>query len=483
VTRGADDSIQRAQSSSLLIGGVKSILRCDQAEVIAGIADYVVAESWRLSILSAIIERTRGTRFPSAVAVFGALRAYLQVRFMTGPKVSLINSPRTAVWVARFGNERRALEVLPQLAPEIDWGEIPFGRSPDLSAVASWTDGLVSMRRLMRLARVLQGRYSFYQVLRALELTGFYMRYLRILGSGRFALAAVSNHGNPHGIAFALAARKCGIPVILLTHGMPIRPIAKLSYDLAVVHCDAARRMYEADGCVLAHVLVHSRRAAYAPMPRERLPHAVRVGVFLCKDVREGVLARLVRNLLADPRVSEILIRAHPTNLWRGLERWIAAQDDKRLRLSTGGSVAADVQASDIVFGGNSSVLVDAVVAGRPAAYVRGIDCGPDDLHGFVANGLIFRADDDHPLEPEKILAFYQRSEWGTALRDFANIDEEEAHVAVRFADALRKLFGGLPVREHSSDHSDGVPRSGVDPLQMQHRSTPARVVQDEFVR
>src|SRR4051812_9067414 len=244
--------------SWLLYRGVKSILRCDDAEVIAGIAGYVVAQSRGLRILSAIIERTRHTRFPPAVAVFGAVRSYLHVR-----SVSRSNG---AVWVAKFDNERRQLHKLPAMLPELAWTEIPLGVSFEIEPLRSVRGVVESLRRLMRLARVLHDKYAFYQVLRGLELVGFYMRYLRILESGRFALAAVSNHSNPHGMAFALAARKRGIPVVLVTHGMPIRPVARLSYDLALVHCKAAQRAYEVDGCRFGAVLVQGRRDGYSPM-------------------------------------------------------------------------------------------------------------------------------------------------------------------------------------------------------------------------
>ena len=429
---GRTDVSGQAPAFWLLGRGIKSMLRCDDAEVIAGIAGYVVAQSRGLSILSAIIERTRGTSFPPAVAVFGAVRSYLQVRS--------ISRSYGAVWIAKLGNERRELEKLPGLVPEIAWTEIPLGRMPQVSALRGWSDGIRSLRRLTRLARVLDGRYAFYKVLRALELTGFYMRYLRILKSGRFVLAAVSNHSNPHGMAFALAAKKCGIPVVLVTHGMPIRPVARLSYDLALVHCEAARRTYEADGCRLAQVLVHGRRDAHAPMPRGPIPDALRVGVFLCKDVREARLRELVTQLLSDARISDVLVRAHPTNFWRGLQNWVSSQNDRRLQLSDGRSVSSDLDASDIVLAGNSSVLIEAAVAGRPAGYVRGLDCGPDDLHGFVAEGLIYQSDDKNPIEAEKMHAFYAREEWGSVLRVFANVDEYETQVAGRFAAGLREL-------------------------------------------
>lgn len=242
----------------------------------------------------------------------------------------------------------------------------------------------------------------------------------------------MSSRSDPHGIAFNLAAQKCGVPVALVTHGMPVRPVAKLSYDLAVVHCQAARQTYLEAGCQMARVLVHGRRQHHAPMPADPLPGRLAVGIFLCKDVNEERLRAVVEQLLGDPRVSRILVRPHPTNLWAGLDAWIASRNDPRVRRSSSGPVFRDLEAPDIVLAGNSSVLIEAVTAGRPSGYVPGLDHGSPDLHGLVARGLIYPIDDELGFAPDAMLRFYQRPDWSTVLRLFANIDEDEASVAAR---------------------------------------------------
>ena len=49
----------------LLHHGIKNILRCDEAEVVSGIARYVISQYGSLRLLSALIERTRGTPLPA----------------------------------------------------------------------------------------------------------------------------------------------------------------------------------------------------------------------------------------------------------------------------------------------------------------------------------------------------------------------------------------------------------------------------------
>jgi hypothetical protein len=417
----------------LLGRGIRGLLRCDEAEVVEGIARYVMSQHGSLRVGSALMGRARGTRLPSATALLGGLTRFLEVR--AG------ESREGVVWVARLGNERRAVEALPQLLPETDWTEWKFRRRPDAAALRALA-GLrpASIRRAFRLARRLHRRHEFFKVLRVLELLGYYARYLSLFRGGRFRLAVMSSHSNPHGIAFNLAARRCGVPVALVTHGMPVRPVARLSYDLALVHCEAARQTYEEEGCRMGRVLIHSRRQHHAPMPDAPLPRRLAVGVFLCKDVNEGRLRELVERLLADPRVSRVLIRPHPKNLWRGLGERVAARREPRLSLSTGNTVFQDIVASDVLLGGNSSVLAEALTAGRPAAYVPGLDHGTPDLHAFVARGLVYEYRDGRGLDPEAMQRFYLRPDWPAALRLFANVDEDEASAASRLREALREI-------------------------------------------
>ncbi|MDQ5835824.1 MAG: hypothetical protein M3379_03490 [Acidobacteriota bacterium] len=422
---GARDERACDESAWLLCRGVKSLLRCDEAEVVEGIARYLLSQHESLRAGAEWVERRRGTRAPGVVALLGGVTRFLEVR--RGRRRA------DAVWVARLGNERRAVEGLPRMLPELGWTELKFRRRPDAAALFALARSAGrNWRRTVSLARLLHRRYEFFKVLRVAELVAYYARYLELFRRGRFRLAVMSSHSNPHGIAFNLAARKSGVPVVLVTHGMPVRPVARLSYDLAVVHCEAARQTYLEEGCRFGRVLVHGRRRQHAPMPAGPMPERLSVGIFLCKDVNEGRLRA---------RVSRVLLRPHPKNLWVGLDEWVASLDRARVRRSRGGPVSLDIEAADVVLGGNSSVLVDAVTAGRPAAYVPGLDYGSEDLHALVARGLVC-AFDERGLDPDAMLRFYRRPEWSAVLSLFANVEEDEAAVAARAAAAMRELAG-----------------------------------------
>jgi len=93
-----------------------------------------------------------------------------------------------------------------------------------------------------------------------------------------------------------------------------------------------------------------------------------------------------------------------------------------------------------MVFGGHSSVLIEAVTAGIPSAYVNDLDHGPADLHGFVAAGLICRSDVDPNLD--EIVRFYERADWSQTLQRFANIAEDEAAVMAKAVKIIAELYG-----------------------------------------
>jgi len=410
-----------------LYRGVKNMLRCDEAEVVHGIAAYIVSQYRSLRFFSNLIEGTRSTPLPGFFASLGWLRCYLCVK----PD----QSRDGVVWIARLSNERRAIEAMFPFTRDLQWTELKFRSRPDAAALRAVTKKL-SPLRIFKLVRRLR-RYDFFKVLRVVEFTGYYSRYLEIFQNSDFKLAVVSSHSNPHGLAFNLAARKCGVPVVLITHGMPVRPVARLVYDMAVVHCEFARRIYDEEGSRIDEVLPHGRCRDYVTMPNQ-LPERFNVGIFLCKDVNEKRLQDLVMRLLAEPNVLSIRIRPHPKNLWVGLKDWVAREHEPRLNLSSGVPVFDDVRSVDVVLGGNSSVLIDAVTAGRPSGYVARLDHGPDDLHRFVESGLIYPFTDE--WDPDSMLRFYQRPGWLNVLRLFANIDESEETVATKAAVMMGQL-------------------------------------------
>jgi hypothetical protein len=407
-------------ANCLLYSGIKNLLRCDEAEVVQGIARYVISQHRSVRVVSRFVQLTKHTPFPAALTLLAWTRSFLAV-CAEGPLVG-------AAWIARLSNERRALEPLIALSPELEWTELKFQSRMSMSAALKLTlRNLKYIARVYRIGRRMHRRFESFKAMRVIELLGYYARYVEVFGQGNFTVALTSNHSNPHGLAFNLAARKFGVPVVLVSHGMPVRPVARLKYDLAVVHSEAAGKTYAGEGCEIDRLLIHGRKQDHVPMRAGPLPPKVNVGIFLCKDVNDEQLETLVENLLASDRVARVLIRPHPKNLWRNIGLWIASHQDVRMSQSCKPAVLDDLKGLDVVFGGNSSVLIDSVTAGVPSAYVDGLDHGPPDLHRFVAAGLIYQSAVNPDLDA--IMRFYQQPGWNETLRTFANIEQVESAV------------------------------------------------------
>jgi hypothetical protein len=210
----------KVNATCSLYGGIKSLLRCDEAAVVEDIARYVISQHRSLRVVSRFVEFTKPTPIPSLLTLLAWTRSFLVV-CPQGPLVG-------AAWIARLSNERRAIEPLIALAPELQWTELKFQRRISLRRALKLTlKNLRSIPRVYNLGRRMHLQFESFKAMRVMELLGYYARYFELFSQGNFDVALTSNHSNPHGIAFNLAARKCGVPVVLISHGMPVRPVAR----------------------------------------------------------------------------------------------------------------------------------------------------------------------------------------------------------------------------------------------------------------
>ena len=100
-------------SACSLYGGIKNLLRCDEAEVVEGIARYVISQYRSVRVVSRFVELTKHTPVPALLTLLAWTRSFLAV-CPEGPLVG-------TAWIARLSNERRAIEPLIALAPELPW--------------------------------------------------------------------------------------------------------------------------------------------------------------------------------------------------------------------------------------------------------------------------------------------------------------------------------------------------------------------------
>ena len=426
---------------TVLLTGIRGLLTCDSGEVVQGIVEFVVSQRGWLRWLSRALHRAGNTPLATVVMLVNSLRCYAGIS---------VAGDGDIIVAARRPNERRAVAELRRMLPERSWTEIVFRWRPAIvaQALARLAPTIVrDARRAARLARRVRRRYGVFAGIRVLELLAYYRRYGELLGRRRPRLAVMSSHSNPHGIALNLAARRAGVPVALVTHGMPIAPIARLHYELAFLECEASRVTYAEAGCRIGTVVIKSRRGEREPMRSLSCTPAFTAGVFLSKDPVPDRVMSCLRAFLADRRIVKVLVRPHPVNLWRGLAHAIASLQTTRVELPSPGQLTNDLRRCDLIVAGNSTVLLDSVVAGRPACYVRGFDHGPYDVQSFVRDGVVYELTDHRTIDCDAITSFYTRPEWRQALSRYADTDRQAEAVAADVRAAVSALIGSAPDR------------------------------------
>ncbi|MFN7982289.1 MAG: hypothetical protein U0Q11_10560, partial [Vicinamibacterales bacterium] len=125
-----------------------------------------------------------------------------------------------------------------------------------------------------------------------------------------------------------------------------------------------------------------------------------------------------------------------------GMERHLSAIRSTKLRLVIDGDLEETLAECDLAIASNSTIHVDALLAGVPSGYLAGGDHAPFDVQGFVSGGLVWQCPvEADRLDLEQVRSFYGRPEWTERLRRFANIDEREADVVTKFGYALARLI------------------------------------------
>ena len=421
-------------------------MTCDSGEVVKGILEFVLSQRRWVGLLRQALRGTETTPFAIGVMLLNAVRCYAGISTA---------GDGDAIVAARRPNERRAVAELRRMLPGRRWTEVVFRWRlvTVVAALARLAPTIVrDGRRTARLARRVRRRYGLFAALRVLELLAYYRRYLELFASRHPRLAVMSSHSNPHGIALNLVAHRAGVPVALITHGMPVSPIARLDYDVAIVECEASRLVYANAGCRTGTVVIKSRARDHAPMRTPFRTHGVTVGVFLSKDPAEWKVMACLHALLGDRRIAKILVRPHPVNLWRGLAGGIASLDASRVQLRSSALLADDLAPCDLVVAGNSTVLLDSLVAGRPACYVRGFDHGPYDVQSFVRDGLVCELNGFRPIDYDAVAGFYARPEWPRILRQYADVGRDEQAVAREVRAAVNRLTVAAPGWHRSSE-------------------------------
>ena len=363
------------------------------------------------------------------VSLYGA-HAHAQVRWPARDALVLA--------VHAYRNEERQLRALAALDPRLDVASITLA-TPRASALAR---GALAIRR----ARSVLASYAdgdFLVAARVAATAGSFLRMDEALARSTARAVWVSSDGNPYAVALARAAASRGIRTCFVTHGHVAEGPEPLDFDLAILDGEVVREVYARSGPIRGRVVLRGTEGAARPMCVTRLEGGIEtLGVLASILVDYARLGDTIRRLRESLRPRRVLLRLHP-NLEMRDPHWRRALASPDVVVSDGGrTLEEDLDASDLVVAGNSSVHLGALKRGVPSAYDPRLDDAPDDYYRFVEMGIVPRLASE--LSPSascaSLRAFFEDPQWAArfARFDAGYLDPEARAREVR--EALREL-------------------------------------------
>ena len=429
----------RPDGAALLAVGMRRQIRNDASPAVQSIVRYVLRERRAVRMLDSTLRATAGTSIPDWFGVANAVRC--------GARLRAAGDPGGVLACARRENERRAVDWLRALLPHVPWAtaRFDFGATNARDGVAAVAGRWRACARLRRLSRELRERHGMLAAFRALELLCYYRRLGELLDESGARIAVMSSYTNPWGIALNLAARRRGIPVVHVMHGAPIVPLPALDYALAIVNDPDAARTLQGAGCGIARVVVRGARHRLRPIPAQPGQPA-RATICLSKEPRPEVVLACIDALLARGDVCRVTVRPHPANLWRGLRDAVGSTGRQRVAISAA-SLEDDLGGSGLVVAGNSSVHLEALIAGVPTVHVAALDGTPADALSFLRAGVVFGAAGSTLPAMSELLAFYAEPGWSERFGRFVNVHQDESDTDAELRDAFHEAdVGGAQV-------------------------------------
>jgi hypothetical protein len=262
--------------------------------------------------------------------------------------------------------------------------------------------------------------------------------------------AVVASNYSPESVALAAAAHRRGSRVVYANHApVPLNSpyVPPVLTDYAVFYGEVLRQTYERRSRCRTQTLFVGQPGKASPFVWRDVPKSI--GVFLTPLTRAEVLERLVGEIKRHDPQASLLIRHHPVALLKAnLSGLIARHPEIRVTLGT--PLGDDIEACDMVFCGNSGVILNTLRGGRPVAYLRELDELPFDYNGFVEHGLVLEADGFSDKLYPALKAFYAAQSWQEVMRSYdasygRSVEEVEREVRVAL---LAGLFSQAPPAE-----------------------------------
>jgi hypothetical protein len=222
---------------------------------------------------------------------------------------------------------------------------------------------------------------------------GYYEVYMRALRHYRPRAIIFANDHNDDARALLLAARTCGVPTAYVQHASVSTYFPPLSFDLSLLEGQDALDKYRQCGSIQGRVeLVGMPKADAFLSQRNTEPRVRRVGIATnLLDDSETIRITLAYLLQEFPTLV-FTFRAHPSDTrdFNFLRQHPQLQiSDARLE-----NVFEFLHKQDALIAADTSTHLEAALLNLASIYYRfGTNVITNDYYGYVAHGLIERAD------------------------------------------------------------------------------------------
>jgi hypothetical protein len=273
---------------------------------------------------------------------------------------------------------------------------------------------------------------------------GYYEVYVRALRYYRPRAIIFANDHNDDARALLLAARACGVPTAYVQHASVSTYFPPLSFDLSLLEGQDALDKYQQCGPIRGRVeLVGMPKADAFLSQRNTEPQVRRVGIATnLLDNSEAINTTVVYLLQEFPTLV-FTFRAHPSDTrdFGFLRQHLQLQfSDARQE-----NVFEFLQKQDALIAADTSTHLEATLLNLASIYYRfGTNTITNDYYGYVAHGLIERADTLpelalllHRYELHKSPTLYQRATYYNST--IGTLDEGNSRTV-----ALKKLVQWL---------------------------------------
>lgn len=233
-------------------------------------------------------------------------------------------------------------------------------------------------------------------LLRSSELIFLYLIWDHKLSRWNINDIIIGTVSSPYALVFEALAQKHNINLHLIDHGYYYNSIPTIKLKSALFTCPLSYKRFNQTSTVQKAFFqnYHFEGISFANEPT--------IGILLPKIYDQAYFESIQ---------SDFFIKSHPLDLM--------GHDYKT-------DLSQFISRTDIGVSGSSTVLVDVLLAGKPAVYVKRIDKLVQEGYEFVKAGIIPEVEGIQDIDPKKLKEFYSDPEVIRKIKEFFVSDSEE---------------------------------------------------------